>query len=92
MSHFTYPKYRRNGESIMAHGDSFKRIPVPGTEKNRRPKMMAVSRVRTGKTAKDHNSGAHQRRIQNRLARDAWRADTRAAVYADQSLVPAFPG
>lgn len=90
---FEYPKFARCGKSIrkFAPEGGLRRIVI--CDKRGHPTGQKFeSRVRVGKTAKDHKNGAPARRYARRLAREAWRDETREKVYLDSTLVPKFPG
>lgn len=51
----------------------------------------ALRRIRKGKTAKDHASGAWRNRITNLEERAAWTNETRPKHYGSESAVPKMP-
>lgn len=83
----TYIRYNRNGKTTE------KRL-IPADLrliKGENGAFMYVSRKRFGKTERDRRNRAHERNLQRKRARDAWRSQTQSAVYVDPSMVPAFP-
>lgn len=89
---FEYSKFARCGKSIrkFAPEGGLRRV-IIRDKKGRPVGQKFESRVRVGKTAKDHKNGCPQRSYQRKRERDAWRAQTRAGVYTDPAMVPAFP-
>lgn len=85
----TYIRFARNGQTVRR--PLFCTTIVVERDNNGKKKMVHVSRIRHGKTEKDHRSGAHNNRFRHRRERDSWRAETREKTYLDPQAMPAFP-